>query len=128
MWPTCLLGVLPKGPANWGNAPLGRGRGRIGPAVVDRIDAGGVGGCAVGICLAMLFLRLLPKLDPGNYSGANEASLDARVILVAIGGSLLTSLLAGLMLQSHFTLELTEFLKSHAMHEAPLGTGRCRTR
>jgi predicted permease len=106
-------------------AALGAGRGRIVRQLLTESMLVGVGGCAVGIALAMLFLRLLPKLDPGNIPRLNEASLDARVILVAIGGSLLTSLLAGLMPAIGTSrLELTEFLKSHAMHRSSAGHGR----
>jgi len=51
----------------------------------------------------------------GNIPRLNEASLDARVFLVAIGGSLVTSLAAGLMPAIGASrMELTEFLKSHA--------------
>ena len=48
----------------------------------------GAAGCALGIVLAYLFLRLLPKLDPGNIPRLNEASLDWRVLLVAAGAAL----------------------------------------
>jgi predicted permease len=85
----------------------------------------GVGGCAVGLVLALLFLRLLPKLDPGNIPRLNEASLDATVFLVAIGGSLLTSLIAGLLPAIGASrMELTEFLKSHAMRGSSAGHSR----
>src|SRR5579864_7881010 len=85
----------------------------------------GIGGCAVGIGLAVVFLRLLPKLDPGNIPRLNEASLDVRVFLVALGGSLFTSLLAGLMPAiSASRMELTEFLKSHAMRGSSAGHSR----
>lgn len=88
----------------------------------------GLGGCAVGIVLAVLFLRLLPKLDPGNIPRLNEASLDARVFLVAIIGSLLTSFLAGLMPAIGASrMELTEFLKSHAMRGSSAGHSRLQS-
>ena len=97
-------------------AALGAGRVRMVRQLLTESMLVGVGGCAVGIVLAVLFLRLLPKLDPGNIPRLNEASLDARVFLVAIGGSLSTSLLAGLMPAIGASrMELTEFLKSHAM-------------
>jgi putative ABC transport system permease protein len=88
----------------------------------------GVGGCSVGIVLALFFLRLLPKLDPGNIPRLNEASLDARVFLVAIGGSLFTSLLAGLMPAIGASrMQLTEFLKSHAMRGSSTGHSRSQS-
>ena len=96
-------------------AALGAGRGRMARQLLTESMLVGVGGCAVGMLLAVLFLSSLPKLDPGNIPRLNEASLDARVFLVAIGGSLLTSLLAGLMPAIGASrTELTEFLKSHA--------------
>jgi predicted permease len=109
-------------------AALGAGRGRMVRQLLTESMLVGVGGCAVGIVLAVLFLRLLPKLDPGNIPRLNEASLDARVILVAIGGSLLTSLLAGLMPAIGTSrMELTEFLKSHAMRGNSAGHGRLQS-
>jgi predicted permease len=109
-------------------AALGAGRGRIVRQLLTESMLVGVGGCAAGIVLAMLFLRLLPKLDPGNIPRLNEASLDARVILVAIGASLFTSLLAGLMPAIGTSrLELTELLKSHAMHRSSAGHGRLQS-
>jgi putative ABC transport system permease protein len=106
-------------------AALGAGRGRMVRQLLTESMLVGVGGCAVGIVLAVLFLRLLPKLDPGNIPRLNEASLDARVFLVAIGGSLLTSLAAGLMPAiSVSRMELTEFLKSHTMRGSSAGHSR----
>src|SRR5277367_1424460 len=109
-------------------AALGAGRGRMIRQLLTESMLVGVGGCAVGIVLAMLFLRLLPKLDPGNIPRLNEASLDARVFLVAIGGSLLTSLAAGLMPAIGASrMELTEFLKSHAMRGSSAGHHRLQS-
>ena len=96
-------------------AALGAGRGRMVRQLLTESMLVGVGGCVVGIVLVVLFLRLLPKLDPGNIPRLNEASLDARVFAAAIGASLLTSLLAGLLPAIGASrMELTEFLKSHA--------------
>ncbi len=109
-------------------AALGAGRGRMVRQLLTESMLVGVGGCAVGIVLAVLFLRLLPKLDPGNIPRLSEASLDARVFLVAIGGSLLTSLAAGLMPAiSGSRMELTEFLKSHAMRGSSAGHSRLQS-
>ena len=106
-------------------AALGAGRGRMLRQLLTESMLVGVGGCAVGIVLAVLFLRLLTKLDPGNIPRLNEASLDARVFLVAIGGSLLTSLLAGLMPAIGASrMELTEFLRSHATRGRSAGHSR----
>ena len=109
-------------------AALGAGRGRMVRQLLTESMLVGVGGCAAGIVLAVLFLRLLPKLDPGNIPRLNEASLDARVFLVALGGSLLTSLLAGLMPAIGVSrMELTEFLKSHAMRGTSVGHSRVQS-
>ncbi len=109
-------------------AALGAGRGRMVRQLLTESMLIGVGGCAVGIALAVLFLRLLPKLDPGNIPRLNEASLDAQVLLVAIGGSLLMSLAAGLMPAIGASrTELTEFLKSHAMRGSSAGHTRLQS-
>src|SRR5579863_9281985 len=106
-------------------AALGAGRGRMVRQLLTESLLLGAGGCAVGIACAVLFLRLLPKLDPGNIPRLNEASLDVRVLLVAIGGSLLTSLLAGLAPAIGASrMELTEILKSHAMRGSSAGHSR----
>jgi putative ABC transport system permease protein len=105
-------------------AALGAGRVRIVRQLVTESLLIGLGGCVVGIALTVLFLRLLPKLDPGNIPRLSEASLDVRVFLVAIGASLLTSLTAGLIPAiSASRMELTEFLKSHAVRGSSAGHG-----
>ena len=97
-------------------AALGAGRARMMRQLLAESLLVGAGGCAVGVALTFIFLRLLPKLDPGNIPRLNEASLDARVFLVAIAASLLTSLIAGLMpAVSAARMELSEFLRSQAM-------------
>ena len=109
-------------------AALGAGRIRIVRQLLTESMLVGAGGCAGGIALAVLFLRLLPKLDPGNIPRLNEASLDARVFLVTIGASLLTSLLAGLVPAIGASrMELTECLKSHAMRGSSAGHSRLQS-
>ena len=106
-------------------AALGAGRSRMVRQLLTESILVGLGGCGVGVVLAVLFLRLLPKLDPGNIPRLNEASIDARVFLVAIVASLLTSLLAGLVPAIRASrMELTEFLKSHGMHGSSTAHGR----
>jgi putative ABC transport system permease protein len=95
-------------------AALGAGRSRMVRQLITESMLIGIGGCGVGIILALLFLRLLPHLDPGNIPRLNEASLDGRVLLVAIIASLLTSMIAGLLpAASASRMQLTEFLKSN---------------
>jgi predicted permease len=109
-------------------AALGAGRGRMVRQLLTESMLVGVGGCGVGIALAVLFLRLLPKLDPGNIPRLNEASLDARVFLVAIGAALLTSLLAGLMPAVIASRTgLMEFLKVHATRGGSAGQIRLQS-
>lgn len=103
-------------------AALGAGRGRMVRQLLTEAMLVGIAGCVVGISLAVLFLRLLPKLDPGNIPRLNEASLDVRVFAVAIGASLLTSLVAGLIPAIGTSrMELTEFLKLHATRGSSAG-------
>jgi predicted permease len=106
-------------------AALGAERGRMARQLLTESLLIGFGGCVVGVVLAYLFLRLLPRLDPGNIPRLNEASLDARVLLVAIGASLLTSLIAGLLpAVSASRKELTEFLKSQSIRGSAGGHSR----
>jgi len=107
---------------------LGSGRSRMVRQLLTEALLVGLGGCLVGVVLAYLFLRLLPSLDPGNIPRLNEASLDARVLAVAIGASLLTSLIAGLMpaiLASR--KEVGEFLKSAATRGGATGQRRLQS-
>ena len=109
-------------------AALGAGRGRMVRQLLTESMLVGIGGCGAGIVLALLFLRLLPKLDPGNIPRLNEASLDVRVFAVAILASLLTSLLAGLMpAVGASRMQLTEFLKAHATHGRGAGHSRVQS-
>ena len=109
-------------------AALGAGRGRMVRQLLTESMLVGAGGCVVGILLAVIFLRLLPRLDPGNIPRLNEASLDARVFLVAIGASLLTSLLAGLSpALGASRMELTGFLKSHSTRSSSAGHSRLQS-
>jgi predicted permease len=93
---------------------LGAGRGRMVRQLLTESLLIGIGGCATGMMLAFFFLRLLPHLDPGNIPRLNEASLDGRVLLVAIMASLLTSTIAALLpAASASRMQLTAFLKSN---------------
>ena len=61
--------------------------------------------------MAYLFLRILPRLDPGNIPRLNEASLDMRVLLFTVGVSLLTSVLTGILPALAVSrINLTDFL------------------
>jgi predicted permease len=107
---------------------LGAGRGRmVRQLLTESLLIGGVG-CALGIALAYLFLKLLPRLDPGDIPRLNEASLDWRVLLVAVGAALFTSLVAGLMPAWRASrMELTDFLKAHGARAGSRGHSRVQS-
>jgi len=75
---------------------LGAGPGRLLRQLLTESLLLGVGGGALGICLAFASIRLLLRLDPGNIPRLEEASVDMRVLFFALGISLLTSALFGL--------------------------------
>lgn len=56
-----------------------------------------VAGGMLGLGIAYASLRLVIRLHPGDIPRLNETSLDARVLLFAIGASLLTGLAFGLL-------------------------------
>jgi predicted permease len=109
-------------------AALGAGRSRMVRQLLTESLLIGMGGCAVGVALAYSFLRFLPRLDPGNIPRLNQASLDFRVMLVAIGASLLTAVISGLLpAMGTARMQLTEFLKSHTMRGSTGGHSRMQS-
>ena len=76
-------------------AALGAGRSRlIRQTLTESILlalAGGVAGCALGT----LLLRLFVAIAPGGIPGLEQASLDRRVLLFSLMGSILCGLLFG---------------------------------
>jgi predicted permease len=94
---------------------LGAGRGRIIRQLLTESLLIGLAAGAIGVGLAWIFLRILPRLDPGNIPRLNQASLDMRVLLFTVGVSLLTSLLAGVLPALAVSrVSLTGFLASSA--------------
>ena len=90
---------------------LGTGRGRIIRQLLTESLLIGLTAGAVGIALAFVFLRLLPRLDPGNIPRLNEASLDSRVLLFTVAVSVLTSVLTGILPALAVSrINLTDFL------------------
>ena len=90
---------------------LGAGRSRIIRQLLTEAILIGVAAGAIGVGLAVLFLRILPHLDPGNIPRLNEASLDLRVLLFTVGVSLLTSVLTGILPALAVSrINLTDFL------------------
>jgi len=78
-------------------AALGAGRSRIVRQLLTESLLIGSAAGVIGVCLAYIFLHVLPHLDPGNIPRLGEASLDARVLLFTLSVSLLTSLVSGIL-------------------------------
>ena len=90
---------------------LGAGRSRITRQLLTEALLIGVAAGAIGIGMALAFLRLLPLLDPGNIPRLREASLDTRVLLFTVAVSLLTSVLTGILpAWAVSRINLTDFL------------------
>ena len=106
-------------------AALGAGRGRILRQLLTESLLIGLAGGVAGIALTFLFLRLLPHLDPGNIPRLNQASLDSRVLLVALAVSTFTSAFSGLFpAMAASRIHLTDFLKTNDLAKGGAGHGR----
>ena len=90
---------------------LGAGRKRIIRQLLTESLLIGLVAGAIGIGLAFGFLRVLPRLDPGNIPRLKEASVDTRVLLFTLVVSVLTSVLAGVLPALAVSrISLTDFL------------------
>jgi putative ABC transport system permease protein len=90
---------------------LGAGRSRIIRQLLTESLLIGLVAGVVGICLAYVFLRLLPHLNPGNIPRLNEASLDTRVLFFTVAVSVLTSVITGILPALAVSrINLTDFL------------------
>ena len=78
-------------------ATLGAGRGRIARQMLTESVLLAVLGGILGIGMAVLGIEALAALDPGNLPRLQDISLDGRVLLFALGLSLLTGLLFGVL-------------------------------
>ena len=77
-------------------AALGAGRARLlRQMLTESVMLGAIGGVA-GCGLATLLLRLFVSIAPNGILRLEQASLDARVLALALGASLLSGLLFGL--------------------------------
>jgi len=75
---------------------LGASAGRIvRQLLTESVLLGAVAGL-IGILLAVAGIRLVRAFGPGNLSRLNEVSLDVRVLVAAVGISLLAGILVGL--------------------------------
>ncbi|MGH9604733.1 MAG: ADOP family duplicated permease [Terracidiphilus sp.] len=98
-------------------AALGARRSRIARQLLTESLLIGMAGGAIGVALAWIFLRILPSLNPGNIPRLNEASLDGRVLLFAVGVSLLTSIISGILPALTVSkLDVTGLLNSSGGH------------
>jgi predicted permease len=90
---------------------LGAGRSRIIRQLLTESLLIGLVAGGVGICLAYVFLRVLPHLNPGNIPRLDEASLDTRVLVFTVAVSVLTSVITGILPASAVSrITLTDFL------------------
>ena len=76
-------------------AALGAGRGRLIRQTLTESLLLGVTGGAAGSVLAWSLLRVFVNIAPNSIPRLTDASLDTRVLLFALGGSLLAGLIFG---------------------------------
>jgi len=109
-------------------AALGAGRGRMVRQLLTESLLICLSGGVVGIGLAFLLLRTLPRLDPGNIPRLNEASLDWRVLSFALAASLLTGVITGLFpAVGASRLQLTDSLKAKGAQGRAAGHSRVQS-
>jgi putative ABC transport system permease protein len=108
----CVLGVLLIACANVANlllaraairrrelavrAAIGASRARLVRQMITESLLLSLAGCAAGLSMAAGLLRVLLRLAPDGIPRLQEATLDLRVLLFAIGASLVCGLLFGL--------------------------------
>jgi predicted permease len=76
-------------------AALGASRGRIAAALLAESFVLGLAGCALGVVFAQAGINLLRWLAPVALPRRNDIGIDAAVLLVSLGLSVVTSLLFG---------------------------------
>ena len=93
-------------------AALGAGRGRVvRQLLTESCVLAGVAGLA-GLLLASMLVRGLVALSPANLPGIDEVRIDMTVLLFALGLSLVSTVLFGLVPALHASrLDLSEALK-----------------
>jgi predicted permease len=77
-------------------AALGAGRGRLIRQTLTESILLALGGAVAGCALGTLLLRLFVAIAPGGIPGLEHASLDGRVLLFSLMGSILCGLLFGM--------------------------------
>jgi putative ABC transport system permease protein len=82
---------------------LGARRGRVARQLLaESVLLGAIGG-ALGIALALVGSQLLVRLDPGGLPRWHEVTLDGTVAAFAVGATLLTVLVFGVLPALHLT-------------------------
>ena len=79
------------------SAALGAGRGRLVGYLLSESLVLGLGGGAIGVAVAGCLLRAAPALAPGRGAWGDAVGLDGQALFVALGLSLATGLMAGVM-------------------------------
>ena len=102
---------------------LGAGRWRLARLLTTESVAVGLLGGVAGVALAALVIRLIHGFAPANVPHLQDAQLDVRVLIFALGISVLTGVLFGLApVLAAFRVSLDETLKETAGYGST-GTG-----
>ena len=78
-------------------AALGAGRGRLVRQLLTESVVLGLGGGTIGVAVAGWLLRAAPALAPGSAAWGDAVGLDGRALFVAVGLSVLTGMIAGVV-------------------------------
>jgi predicted permease len=105
---------------------LGAGRGRIASALLSESLVLGLVGGALGVVFAQAGIHLLRWLAPAALPRLNEIGLDASVLLVTLGISVMTSLLFGIVPVLRSRMFSVDVLKESG-RASTSPTGRHRT-
>jgi putative ABC transport system permease protein len=91
---------------------LGAGRWRLARLLTTESVAVGLAGGVAGVALAAAVIQLIHRFAPANVPHLQDARLDVRVLLFALGISLVTGVLFGLApVLAAFRVSLEETLK-----------------
>ena len=107
---------------------LGAAPGRVFQQLLSEALLLGAGGGALGLLLAYAILRSASTLLASHVPRADEISIDARVLLFALGVSMLTGLIAGTLPAVRASRsDLNDALKEGGRGDAAIGLGTRRT-
>ena len=76
-------------------AALGAGRGRLVRQLLTESTALSLGGGVIGLAAAVVVLRVVPALVPGDIARLDEVGVDGVVLLFALGLAIVVGLLFG---------------------------------